>query len=89
MYWRTLNLGVRVALILRHFFAIAYACAATAACSSRSARPRNGIPSARSSIRPSKSLRALVVIEIVRPFTFSILSRLSSAKMVCSRKPSE
>jgi hypothetical protein len=51
--------------------------------------PRNGIPNAFSKVNPSKSLVAVVAMETVIPLTRSMRSRLSSGKIVCSRRPSE
>src|SRR5690348_1979469 len=64
-------------------------CYAASAAPLPSPLERNGIPRALSSVIPSKSLRAVVPIVMVRPFTLSTLSRLSSGKIECSRRPSE
>src|SRR6188474_870359 len=48
---------------------------------------RKGMPSARRSALPSASVRAVVQMTIVMPFTLSTFSRLISGKITCSRRP--
>ena len=79
LYARTLNFGGRDAFTINDVFAIAL----------RSRQARNGMPSARSNIFASASVRAVVQMTTVRPLILSTLSKLISGKITCSRSPSE
>lgn len=76
LWARTLNFGVRNAFNRIDFFAngSSFASPRPARAGEAAHQFRNGIPSSRSSSRPSSSVRALVTMQTFIPLILSILS---------------